>query len=90
MNEQIPQIQFAPPPIEMHETILNKIKPLAEDIPKDKIGGVFGVFTRDANGVFTGNAVIVLKKGDNLELAGFIGKKWGGPVVYGAELKYYF
>lgn len=84
------QIQFNTPPIEMHETILNHTKPFMEEIPEGKVGGVFGVFTKDADGTMVGNAVIVLKKGDNLELAGFVGKKWGGPIVYGAELKYFF
>lgn len=84
------QIQFNEPPIEMHNTIINQTKPMMDNIPEGKIGGVFGVFTKDANGVMIGNAAIVLKKDDDLEIVGFIGKKWGGPVVYGTELKYYF
>lgn len=90
MNENTPQVLFNPPPIEMHDTILKYVTPYMERIPEDKTVGVFTVFTKDAKGAMQGNAVLAIKKGDILELGGFVGKSWGGPVVYGIESKFFF
>lgn len=84
-------ILFNKPDLSLQAQIHDSVQVYFKDIPPNKIGGVFGVTTRDALGNYQSNAVIVLRKSDKLEVAGYIGKTWGvAGVVTGIEGKYLF
>lgn len=84
-------ILFNKPDLSLQSQIHDSVQHYFDQIPATKMGGVFGITTRDAQGNYQSNAVIAIRKGDKLEVAGYIGKTWGvAGVVTGIEGKYYF
>lgn len=84
------EVQFNAPPINLHTSIETALQDYYHQIPEGKKGGVFGVVTKDSDGRLLTNAVIAVKAGDTLEVGGYIGKKWGGDLVYGFDAKFFF
>jgi len=84
-------VLFNTPDLSLQQSIHESIQKYFDEIPANKVGGVFGVTTRDAQGNMQSNAVIAIKKGDNLVIGGYIGKNWGEKgVVTGIEGKVFF
>jgi hypothetical protein len=84
-------VQFNSPVLTtMQSSIENALQEYYHQIPEGKKGGVFGVVTKDTDGKLLTNAVIAIKAGDKLEVGGYIGKKWGGDLVYGLDAKFFF
>jgi len=91
---ETPSVQFiAPPMIEMQETIIKHVTPFMDAVTAaGKRGGIFTVLTKDDQGRMIGNAVVAVKVGENVEIAGYIGKTWGTKdgIVYGVESRIFF
>lgn len=84
-------ILFNKPDLSLQSQIHDSVQTYFDQIPANKVGGVFGVTTRDAQGNMQSNAVIAIKKGNKLEVGGYIGKTWGEKgVVTGIEGKFLF
>jgi hypothetical protein len=85
-------VLFNEPDLTLQAQIHNSVQHYFDTVAMGrKTGGVFGVTTRDAQGNTQSNAVIVIRKGDKLEVAGYIGKTWGEKgVVTGVEGKFLF
>jgi len=75
-------VSFTPPPASLLEQATALVSQMAEKFPADKQGGVIAIATDKG-----WNAAIVHRVGDNLRVAGFIGKAWGTQLTGGAVVK---
>lgn len=93
MDNNVPSVKFEVPNLQMQETIIKHVTPFMDSVTAaGKKGGIFTVLTKDDQGRMIGNAVVAVKVGENVEIAGYIGKTWGtkDSVVYGVESRIFF
>ena len=86
------EVLFNPPPTaDLQLAIHKSVQQYFDLIPQNKIGGVFGVATKDETGKVITNAVVAIKAGDSLEVVGYVGKVWGKTgVAAGGGIKFLF
>lgn len=84
------EVLFNPPSFSLQDAIHDSIQHHIDSIPEDKIGGIFGVVTKDGNGEVITNAVVAIRRKDRLEVTGYVGKRWGKELVGGGEVKFFF